>query len=249
VTGDPASASASASASAAAARRAVDAWELAVNGDDAALAAMAEPDVIHWLMHPVYKPWQIAPRPSVTSVRDTPGAEPALLWVRFEFSGRRRFTDPPGQDDSETPFAGLLELRQAGDGAWRLTSGQVQTLDEYLGYVFTSRRETLDEYRRRVPGSPGPAGTRLREAAAGPVRGFRLLAGFAEHDEKFGSTAEVVIRRGTAPSREEAVQIVWPALEEEAARALGAGQWRLSLNWLDLIELLDEPPDAGTATE
>jgi hypothetical protein len=245
VTGDP--------LAAAAVQRAVDAWELAVNGDDAALAGLAEPDVVHWLMYPVYKSWQIAPGPSVTSVRITPGAEPALLWVKFEFSGRRRFTDPPGQDDSETPFAGLLELRQAGDGSWRLTSGQVRTLDEYLGYVFTRRRETPEEYRRRAAGAPGPAGAGPREAAAGPVRGpvrgFRLLAGFAEHDEKFGSSAEVVIRRETAPTRDEAVQLIWPAIEEETARALGAGDWRPSLNWLDLIELLDEPPDAEVVTE
>ena len=115
------------------------------------------------------------PGPVVTTVRVTPGAEPALLWVKFEFSGRRQFTDPPGQDDSETAFAGLLELRQADGGSWRLTSGQVRTLDEYLGYVFTRRRETPEEYQRRVADS------------SGTVRGFRLLAGFAEHDEKFGS--------------------------------------------------------------
>jgi hypothetical protein len=235
VTDDPLAAA----AAAAAARRAVDAWELAVNGDDAALAALAEPDVMHWLMHPVYKAWQIASGPSVTSVRVTPGAEPALLWVKFEFAGRRRFADPPGQDDSETPFAGLLQLRQADGGSWRLTSGQVQTLDEYLGYVFTRRRETPEEYRQRAAGSSGP----------GPGPGFRLLAGFAEHDEKFGSSAEVVVRWGTAPTRDEAVQLIWPAIEEETARALGAGDWRPSLNWLDLIELLDEPPEAEDATE
>ena len=194
-------------------------------------------DVVHWLMHPVYKAWQIAPGPSVTSVRATPGADPGLLWVQFEFAGRRRFADPPGEDDSETPFAGLLQLRQADDGSWRLTSGQVQTLDEYLGYVFTRRRETPEEYHRRAAGSSGLG------------RGFRLLAGFAEHDEKFGSSAEVVVRRETAPTRDEAVQLIWPAIEDETARALGAGDWRPSLNWLDLIELLDEPPEAEGATE
>jgi hypothetical protein len=211
------------------------------------------------------KPWQIARGLAVTSVRVTPGAESALLWVRFEFSGRRRFTDPPGQDgslpgqeDRETPFAGLLQLRQAEDGSWRLTSGPVQTLDDYLGYVFTTRRETPGEYRRRVadspgpaspgPAHPGPAGACPREAAAGPASGFRLLAGFAEHDEKFGSTAEVMIRRESAPTRDQAVQLIWPAIEEETARALGAGDWRPSLNWLELIELLDERPDAAGAT-
>jgi hypothetical protein len=80
------------------------------------------------------------------------------------------------------------------------------------------------------------------------VRGFRLLAGFAEHDEKFGSSAEVTVRREIAPTRDEAVQLIWPAIEEETARALGAGDWRPSLNWLELIELRDEPPDAEDAT-
>jgi hypothetical protein len=177
--------------------------------------------------------------------------------VEFEFSGRRRFADAPGrsrdQADGETLFAGLLQLTQAGDGSWRLTSGQVKTLDEYLGYVFTVRWETSEEYGRRAAGSPGqahpgPAGARPREAAAGPARGFRLLAGFAEHDEKFGSSAEVTLRRETAPTRTEAVELIWPAIEEETARALGPGDWRPSLNWLELIELLDAPPDAPTAT-
>ncbi len=232
-----------------AARLAVAAWESAVNGDEAALAAMADPDVSHWLLHPVYKPWQIAPGLVVTSIDARDGADPGLLWVYFEFSGRRRFTDPPGPDDAETHFAGLLQLKPAGDGSWRLASGQVKTLDEYLGYVFTCRRETPEEYRRRVADSPGAAAARPRVAAGpGSGRGFRLVAGFAEHDEKFGSSAEVVVYRETTPAREEAVELVWPAMEAEAARVLGEGQWRLSLNWLDLVELLDEPPDARAST-
>jgi hypothetical protein len=219
----------------AAARRAVAAWAAAVDGDDAALAAMAAPDAdaVHWLLHPVYKTWQIAPGPVVTSIEAHVGSDPGLLWVYFEFSGRRRFADPLRRDDDETLFAGLLQLRLAGDGSWRLASGQVKTLDEYLGYVFTRRQETAEEYRQRV-------------AAAG--RGFRLVAGFAEHDEKFGSTAELVIWRETAPARDEAVQLIWPAIEAETARALGPGDWRPSLNWLDLIELLDKPPGTEPPT-
>jgi hypothetical protein len=33
---------------------------MAVDGDDTALMAMAQPDAAHWLMHPVRKPWQVA---------------------------------------------------------------------------------------------------------------------------------------------------------------------------------------------
>ena len=217
-----------------AARRAVAAWELAVNGDEGALAVMAGADAAHWLLHPVYKRWQIAPGPAVTSVDASPGTDPGLLWVGFRFSGRRRFADPPGQDEDETPFAGLLELRQAGDGSWRLASGHVETLDDYLGYVFTQRAETPEEYRRRVAACP-------RETAGGPERDFRLLAGFAEQHEKFGSSAEVMIRRAIAPAREEAVELIWPAIEAECARVLGPGDWRPSLNWLELTELWDGP--------
>jgi hypothetical protein len=42
---------------------------LAVDGDDTALTAMAEPEAAHWLMHPVRKNWQVAPGLSVTQIR------------------------------------------------------------------------------------------------------------------------------------------------------------------------------------
>ena len=110
-----------------------------------------------------------------------------------------------------------------------------RALDDFLGYVFTSRRETAEEYGQRIAGSPGPA-------AAGSGRRFRLRAGFAEHDERFGSSAEAEVRRETAPVADEAVRLVWRAVEEETTRALGEGDWRPSLNWLDVVELLGEPP-------
>lgn len=100
---------------------------------------------------------------------------------------------------------------------------------EHHGYVFTSRRETLEEYRKRV-----------RAGKPYPGRRFLIVAGFAEHDERLGATATIEVRRDTAPGRDEAVRLVWPAVEAETARALGAGDWRPSLNWLDVIELLRE---------
>ena len=96
---------------------------------------------------------------------------------------------------------------------------------EFHGYVFTSRRETPPEYRRRV-GSP---------------RVFRVTAGFAEHDERFGSSASIEVRRDTPPTREEAEDLVWPAIWQVTRGALGEGDWRPSLNWLDVVELLDGP--------
>ena len=64
---------------------------------------------------------------------------------------------------------------------------------EFHGYVFTSRRETPQEYRRRVS-SP---------------RVFRVTAGFAERDERLGSSASIEVRRDAAPGPAEAEALVW----------------------------------------
>lgn len=222
------------------ARLAVAAWARAADGDDTTLAAMGQPDAAYWLMHPAGKPWQVAPGPRVTRIEITDldaDTEPARLRVMFHFAGRRRFADPGQADstaDGEMLFAGLLNLTLSAGGRWpwQLSSGHVATLDEFLGYVFTSRRETPQEYHQRTGSSAGPA-------TGGPARRFRLAAGFAEHDERFGSSVAIEVQRETTPTRDEATQLVWPAIEEETTRALGEGDWRPSLNWLDVIELLD----------
>jgi hypothetical protein len=104
-------------------------------------------------------------------------------------------------------------------------------------YVFTSRPETGEEYTKRTGAAPPAAGS------AGPQpRLFRIVAGFAEHDEKFGSTAVAEVARTTAPTRADAEQLIWPAIRAQTANALGAGDWRPSMNWLDVIELLAGPP-------
>jgi hypothetical protein len=123
-----------------------------------------------------------------------------------------------------------------------LESGHVETLDQYLHYVFTSRRETAEEYHRRTGSPAGPA------AAAGRLRRYRVIAGFAEHDERFGSGAEVEVQREAAPTRYETVDLVRPAIDEETSRALGEGDWQPSLLWVDVIELLDEPGPAQART-
>jgi hypothetical protein len=103
-------------------------------------------------------------------------------------------------------------------------------------YVFTSRPETPEERRKRTGGPPSPAA-----AAGGRARAFRVTAGFAEHDERFGSSASIEVRRDTPPTREEAEDLVWPAIWQVTRGALGEGDWRPSLNWLDVVELLDGP--------
>jgi len=253
-----------ASAVARATRLAVAAWAMAVEGDDTTLTAMAQSDAAHWLLHPAMEHWQVAPGPRVTRIKISrldagTGAEADVdqpkLQVDVEFTGRRRFDDPSRIDaaDGDTLFIARLDLTLAGTGPepWQLSSGRVWTEDQYRGYVFTSHRESPEEYRQRTGSSAGAGAAAPARAAApaGTPRVFRLIAGFAEHDERFGSTAVVEVRRETVPSRDEAEQLIWPAIDAETTRALGAGDWRPSLNWLDVIELLEvgggfvPPPD------
>ena len=220
------------------ARLAVAAWAMAVDGDATTLAAHSGPDAVHWLLHPVRKPWRVAPGPIVTQIEIwglDASAEPPRLKASFRFSGRRLASDPDQgeQAGGETLFAGLLDLAigDSGQQPWQLVSGHVMTLDEFLGYVFTSRRESPEEYRQRT----GPAAT--WPIGVGQRRTFLIRAGFADHDVRFGSSVTIEVRQESAPTRDEAVQLVWPAVEEETSRALGEGDWRPSLSWLDVIEL------------
>jgi hypothetical protein len=231
-----------------AARLAVTAWLMAVNGDGSALAAMADGDAAHWLLNPVRKEWVIAAGPLVTEIVISgvdPAAESPELRVIWRFTGRQRIEPALGPGDAvpwdwtdgEQIFAGLLTLELTGSGAspWRLTHGHVETLDAHLGYTFVSRFETPEEYRRRTGTSAG-AGVLV------PTNTYLLDAGFAEHDEKFGSSARLEVSSDPAPTREEAEKLIWPAIWAETHRALGEGEWRPSLGWLDMIRLLGPPP-------
>lgn len=220
------------------ARLAVAAWAKAVGGDDTALAEIGQPEAVHRLMYPVGKPWQVAPGPRVTKIEIEAleaDAEPPRLRLMFHFVGRKRLDDPgqaDGAADSEMPFVGLLDLTLSTGRPWpwQLSSGHVEVLDDFLGYVFTSRRETPQEYQQRTGSTAGVA-------ADGTARRVRLVAGFAEHDERFGSSVEIEVQRQTVPTRDEAEQLVWPAIAEKITAALGEGDWRPSLNWLDVVEL------------
>ncbi len=75
--------------------------------------------------------------------------------------------------------------------------------------------------------------------AAGPLRTFRLTSGFAEHDEKFGSSATVDVPLAVAPDRYEAERLIAPAIRAATVESLGEGDWRPAMNWLDVIELLE----------
>lgn len=231
-------------------RLAVAAWARAVDGDEAALADV-DPDKAYFLLHPPYKGWQVAYGPRVTRIEITRlntetratqipvkgyETEPPLVRVEFRFGGRRQFDDPGRADGTagdETIFAGRLELRLAGSGAWQLYNGYIDTLDDFLGYTFTSRRETPEDYRQRVGWSAGPP-------AAGQPREFRITAGFTEDDVKFGAEVYTLVQTETAPTREEAVELVWPAVWEETRRVLGDEDWQPTIRRVVVTELLGE---------
>jgi hypothetical protein len=226
---------------------------MAVNGDQTALAAIADPDRVEWLLYPdcYYsrrRQWVIAPGPVLTDLAITrleTDAAPPELTVKWQFTGRRRWADADpgasGPESGEQPgdesFIGLLSLAFSESEAWpwRLESGShVQTLDDYLGYTFASGTETADECRQR---------TGAREPLA-PTDTYLLVADFAEHDEKFGSTATatatVEVSSYPAPTRDEAARLVGPAMQAECVRWRGGveGDWHPSLSHLRVIRLL-----------
>lgn len=226
-----------------AARQAVTAWVMAVNGDDARLAASGEPHIVSFLLRDPWKRWHVVRGPRVTGIeiwRLEADREPPSLDLKFQFSGRRIFPDPSRAlaselSEGETQFVGTLALAlpEDADQRWRLTLGAVDTLDGYLGYVFTSRRETPEDYRDRTGSAAAPA-------AAGATRLFRITAGFADDDVKFGSEVTADVRLAGEPTRYEAADLIAPAIEAEIRRALGDGDWRPNLRELIVVELLGE---------
>ena len=75
-----------------------------------------------------------------------------------------------------------------------------------------------------------------------PTDTYLLDAGFAEHDEKFGSSAVLEVSSDPAPTRDEAHELIWPAIWAQTDRALGEGDWRPSLGSLRMIRLLSPTP-------
>jgi hypothetical protein len=222
-----------------AARRIVEAWAAAAGGDDAQLAELASPDVRRWLFHPSMERWHIGPEPRVSTIEIwdlRPDSEPPALKLRFRCAGRQLFDDP-ASPDQDTEFIGLFELALGpAGGSWQLAAGYLRTIDQFYGYVFTSRQESVAEYHRRTGSAAEPV------PAAGPVRRFRITSGFAEHNEKIGDSASVEVDRKSPPARDEAEKLIWPAIDEVTTSRLGPGEWWPSMNWLDVIELLTEPP-------
>ena len=228
-----------------AARQAVAVWARAVNGDEPALAAIAEPAVVHRLLYrlSLYPPEErIAPGPRVSriEIRDlefTAGAAPRLR-LAWQFTGRLQ-PEPTRWAGHSWEFFGTLELAvaPAGERPPLVTSGDVSYLSSVPEYWYISRDETAVEYSART-GSAATAEALL------PSGSYLLRADFAEHDFRVGGTAAVEVRSESTPTRYAAEQIAESAVLAEAERLIGPGQGELrpSMSRLELIRLLAQAP-------
>jgi hypothetical protein len=226
-------------------RRILAAWAAsAAAGDDGPLAAVARPEAVQILLHP-----DRAHRRARLVVRDlavsrayvngiAPGDDPPLLWVEVSGTARRYVAEPggvalAGEPDAPTSFIEHWSL--TADGAppwpWRLSFGHTEVVEDRVSYHFISRPESPEEYRRRTG--------RAWPADAPPARRFRIQASYAEHDEKIGGGVHLVVDQDTVPSRAEAERLVWPLVDAEVQDRLGPGEWRPSLNSIEVLALLD----------
>jgi len=249
-----------------AARLVVAAWTMAVDGDESALSAISDDNAAQYLIHPVRQNWLIAPGPRVTDIDlwqlDRGGDEPEL-GVRWRFTADQRYAGPvlppgwmpPGM--REYVGSAHLTLDESRPWPWRLTHGSVRTIDAYYGYTYTTRDETADEYQARITESAASTADDARIAAPA-VRGalvlsgtYRLVAGYAEHDEKFGGTATADVDSDGPWSREEAQRMAESAIDADARqrmaaiyplREIGDDDVRPSLNSLEVIRLLCPAP-------
>ena len=107
------------------------AWAEAVDGDDAALRALAGDDAIRALLHPTDRARLVVRGPQLEGVRIVSldaDAQPPRLGVEASVSGRRYVEDRDtlellsGSRDRETAFTErwTLVLGGAGDSPWRI---------------------------------------------------------------------------------------------------------------------------------
>ena len=232
---------------ASAVRRAITAWALAADGDDTAFAAAATEEAIAGLRSSRIAGQRarvVVRDPRVTSITVTElraEASPPLVKILFHYSARRYVEDRntgvllSGDRDAVGQYVDFWQLRLTGAAPWpwQLTSGLTQSLFSVLGYTFVSGQETPGQYRERTGVAPAPG--------AGPAGRFALRADFAEHDERLGGSVLIVVAQGRPPSPQEAEKLVFPAIEAETTRRLGEGDWRPTLNYLEVRQLLAGP--------
>lgn len=118
----------------AAARRAVDAWAEAIDGDDAPLEAVAAPTVVRQLLHPRGERTRLVVRgPQVRAVRIAAletAADPPRMTIECELRGRRYLEDRDttavlaGSQSAEVAFTERWTLALDGpdDVPWRIVA-------------------------------------------------------------------------------------------------------------------------------
>lgn len=228
-------------------REVVAAWARAAEGDEAALSALATPAAIRALLYPAEDAQRVmvrglAVRGVVICGLDA-GADPPLLRVTVSYAGRRAAANrdvPPAPQG----FADFWELTLDGAAPcpWRLAGGRTRTDDEIFGYPFTIRRETAQEYLARTGSLPGQAAQAAgQQAADGELAAgqYQIDCGFVEHDVKFGSSAAIVVTLAGPPDRQQAAQLVRPAIEARLARFSGPADYQPSILRLEVRKLLD----------
>jgi hypothetical protein len=229
-------------------RRVIAAWAAAAGaGQDDPLGAAARPAAISLLLHPdrarprarLIAADVLVDRIYVSGI--APDREPPRLSLEFTYGARRSVAEPGTGTvlTADDPAPERAEYREhwqlAADGArpwpWRLWYGFTETVEELSYYNFLSRLESPEEYRGRT-GRPWPA-------AGPPARRFRIQADYAEHDEKIGGAVVIIVEQDAAPPRAAAEQLAWPLVQAEVQDRLGPGEWRPSLNTIEVLGLLD----------
>jgi predicted lipid-binding transport protein (Tim44 family) len=119
-----------------AARRAVSAWAEAVDGDDAALEAIAHPDAVQHLLHPgdpSQKTRLVVRGPKITQIRITgldAAATPPTMTIEVQIAGKRYIEDRDtaavvaGIQSRSSSFTESWTMALDGDAAqpWRIAS-------------------------------------------------------------------------------------------------------------------------------
>jgi hypothetical protein len=231
-------------------RHVAAAWAAAVTDGagqraDAVLAAVARPEAVRILLHPRRaggsRARLVARHLRITGIAISsviPGFDPPHLLTEVTWTGRRSVQDRAtgavlaGDPGAAGEWTETWTLRRDGPAPWpwRLEYGYTQSAADRAGYAFISREESPAEYATRT-GARWPAD-------APPGRWFRIQADFAEHDEKIGGHEVIVVERDEPPDRAEAERLAWPLMEAYVVSRVGPGQWWISVNTLEVRELL-----------
>ena len=239
-------------------RAAITAWVCAVaeassDDGDAMLGLVASSDVAGAMLHP---PSKIAGRAGTRIVvraplvrfcwiqrfrRDGAGAE---LDLEFLYAGQRwvqdadtaavlsgeRGTDEAMSAEEYWTFSESWTLA-LGEGRWQIRRSESGTLADALGYQYMVRPETLEEFTHRT-GLAKPAGVPA-------VRRFLLVAHAVDADVGYGNTTSLIVSRPSPPNRDQARELVLPAVLADMRHSRGEMVFQPGFRALEARQLLD----------